>query len=112
MGNLCALLSQMGKHQEALQHAEVALTLLLGDDQPKSSSSLDGCASGESLVCVAYFNMGAEFEHLKRASEALWAYDHAHKTSIQELGEEHPLSQQITACLAELKAKTKNKKKG
>ncbi len=26
------------------------------------------------ILGVAYFNMGAEYEHLKKASEALWHY--------------------------------------
>merc|ERR1719388_280015 len=47
--NLCALLSQMGKHQEALQHAQSALKLL--------ESSPPDASNGGSLICVAYFNM-------------------------------------------------------
>merc|ERR1712066_660378 len=57
--NLCALLSQMGKHPEALNHANKALQLL------KASPPGEG-ANSESLICVAYFNMGAELEHMKR----------------------------------------------
>merc|ERR1719262_649804 len=100
--NLCALLSQMGKHPEALKHADQALQLL-----QKARSSGTESSGGESLVCVAYFNMGAEFEHMKKASEALWAYERAHESCLQELGEEHSLSQQISACLEQLKAKVK-----
>merc|ERR1719335_1032709 len=66
--NLFALLSQMGKHQEALQHAQMALSLLEANPPP------EGGSNSESMVCVAYFNMGAEFEHMKKNSEALWAY--------------------------------------
>merc|ERR1719389_1357846 len=51
--NLCALLSQMGKHTEALQHAQMALTLLEANPPGEQSSN------SESLVCVAYFNLGA-----------------------------------------------------
>merc|ERR1719407_124907 len=51
--NLCALLSQLGKHAEALTHAQTA--------SPDNSS-----AHGESLVCVAYFNLAAEYEHLRK----------------------------------------------
>merc|ERR1712217_750026 len=97
--NLCALLSQMGKHQEALQHSRRALELL------EANSPSDSTANSESMICVAYFNMGAEFEHLKKTSEALWAYQRAYDNCLTELGEEHPLSQQISGCLAQLKAK-------
>lgn len=100
--NLCALLSQMGRHQEALQHSERALKLLEADPQ-----SHDGASNSESLICVAYFNMGAEFEHLKKQSNALWAYEQAHKNCLQELGEDHPLSQQISTCRNQLKAKAR-----
>jgi tetratricopeptide (TPR) repeat protein len=100
--NLCALLSQMGKHQEALQHADRALKLLEAEPPQESSG-----ASSESLICVAYFNMGAEFEHLKKTSEAQWAYQRAYENCKNELGEDHPLSQQISSCLTQLKAKTR-----
>lgn len=99
--NLCALLSQMGKHQEALQHAQCALKLL--EENPAGAHG----SNSESLVCVAYFNMGAEFEHMKQLSEALWAYQQAHKSCVEDLGEEHPLSQQIADCLEQLRKKTK-----
>jgi len=99
--NLCALLSQMGKHTEALQHAQMALTLLEANPPGEQSSN------SESLICVAYFNMGAEYEHMKKQSEALWSYEHAYQNCLTELGEEHPLSQQISNCLAQLKSKTK-----
>lgn len=103
--NLCALLSQMGKHQEALHHAERALKLLETSPPPEASTG-----GSESLVGVAYFNMGAEYEHLKKPTEALWAYDKAYESCLAELGEEHPLSQQISGCLAQLRAKTKKSK--
>merc|ERR1719454_394878 len=59
--NLCALLSQMGKHQEALQHSQMALQLL------EANPPAEKGANSESMICVAYFNMGAEYEHLKRS---------------------------------------------
>merc|ERR550514_1307741 len=84
--NLCALLSQMGKHQEALTHAQRALKFLEANPPAESGSN------NESMICVAYFNMGAEYEHMKKTSEALWAYERAHQSCLNELGEEHPLS--------------------
>merc|ERR550532_1343979 len=61
--NLCALLSQMGKHQEALSHAERALKILEAGPPPEHGP--EG-GNAESLISVAYFNMGAEYEHLKK----------------------------------------------
>lgn len=97
--NMCALLSQMGKHTEALGHAQKALQLLQAQD-PMSGGQ------GESLICVAYFNMGAEYEHLRKYTEAVWAYQRAHESCLTELGEAHPLSVQISDCLKQLKSKT------
>mmetsp|Transcript_5642 Transcript_5642/g.13261 ORF Transcript_5642/g.13261 Transcript_5642/m.13261 type:complete len:261 (-) Transcript_5642:384-1166(-) len=99
--NLCALLSQMGKHQEALVHAQKALSLL------EASPPTENTGNSESLVCVAYFNMGAEFEHLRRTKEALWAYRRAYDSCLSELGEEHALSKQIYSCLTSIQAKIK-----
>eukprot|EP00933_Yihiella_yeosuensis_P065076 TRINITY_DN68703_c0_g1_i1.p1 TRINITY_DN68703_c0_g1~~TRINITY_DN68703_c0_g1_i1.p1 ORF type:complete len:267 (-),score=67.15 TRINITY_DN68703_c0_g1_i1:95-895(-) len=111
--NLCALLSQMGKHQEALGHAETSIKLLeaAGPTQASADSSrlAAGSTNSESLVCVAYFNMGAEYEHLKKPNEALWAYQRAHESCLTELGDEHPLSQQIATCLQQLQGKAKKK---
>jgi tetratricopeptide (TPR) repeat protein len=102
--NLCALLSQMGKHQEALHHAQLALNMIEAQGPQQGGES-----NGESMICVAYFNIGAEYEHMKKTSEALWAYDRAYQSCLNELGEEHPLSQQISGCLAQLKAKSSKK---
>lgn len=116
--NLCALLSQMGKHQEALGHAERARQLLeAGQGQSQSQqlppdgpiAQMEGSTNSESLICVAYFNMGAEYEHLRKPSDALWHYERAYESCQQELGEQHPLSQQISACLVQLKGKPKKK---
>jgi len=101
--NLCALLSQMGKHQEALQHAQVAQKLLEDAPPPEQPAG----ANSESMICVAFFNMGAEYEHLKKNQEALWAYEKAYQSCQNELGEDHPLSQQIASCLQQLRAKAK-----
>jgi len=104
--NLCALLSQMGKHGEALQHSKRALTLLKASPPEVQS----GAGNSESLICVAYFNMGAELEHLRKPAEALSAYQNAYSSCMSELGEDHALSKQISSCLQQLKAKvTKSK---
>jgi len=115
--NLCALLSQMGKHQEALSHAEKALKLLedahqsLQEAPPRPADGpVAGSTNSESLICVAYFNMGAEYEHLKKPNDALWHYQRAHESCVQELGEEHPLTKQISACLEQLQGGRSKKK--
>lgn len=102
--NLCALKSQMGKHAEALEHADRARKLLEANPPGETGSN------SESLICVAYFNMGAEYEHMKNQSEALYAYQRAYDSCLSELGEEHALSQQISSCLEQLKGRKKERK--
>lgn len=103
--NLCALLSQMGKHPDALGHAQRALQLLQ-NVEPNDSDT-----QGESLICVAYFNMGAEYEHMRKWTEAIWSYQRAHESCLSELGEEHPLSVQIKSCLQQLRQSQKGPKR-
>lgn len=81
--NMCAVLSQLGKHQEALEHAQEALiTLQEGFIQGKhttegktsegdtSSSRLDRI----SVMCIAYHNVGVEQEFLKDYAESVASY--------------------------------------
>jgi tetratricopeptide (TPR) repeat protein len=103
--NLCALLSQLGKHAEALVHAQTALQLLQTASPDNSSSH------GESLVCVAYFNLAAEYEHLRKWTEAYWAYQRAHESCIADLGEEHALTAKIGRCLLQVKEKLHKRNK-
>merc|ERR1711937_1062739 len=91
--NLCALLAQT-----ALQ--------LLQTASPDNSSS-----HGESLVCVAYFNLAAEYEQLRKWTEAYWAYQRAHESCIADLGEEHALTAKIGRCLLQVKEKLHKRNK-
>jgi hypothetical protein len=84
---------------DALGHAQKALKLLQVAE-PSSSST-----AGESLICVAYFNMAAEYEHLKMWTEAYWAYQRAIETATVDLGEEHPLTTKISKCIQQVKEK-------
>ncbi|POM58517.1 Hypothetical protein PHPALM_36820 [Phytophthora palmivora] len=82
--NMCAVLSQLGKHQEALEHAQEALiTLQEGFIHTKhttdtttdngvdpSSSRLDRI----SVMCIAYHNIGVEQEFLKDCAESVASY--------------------------------------
>eukprot|EP00391_Amoebophrya_sp_Ameob2_P005194 CAMPEP_0178990930 /NCGR_PEP_ID=MMETSP0795-20121207/5238_1 /TAXON_ID=88552 /ORGANISM="Amoebophrya sp., Strain Ameob2" /LENGTH=370 /DNA_ID=CAMNT_0020682567 /DNA_START=324 /DNA_END=1437 /DNA_ORIENTATION=+ len=110
--NLCALLSQMSMHEKALYHAQKALHFLppVGEG---SSSRTQGSSDpekatkqqDESLTPVAYFNMGAEYEHLKYYVEALDAYEQAYEACLSELGSAHALTSKIAASVKQLKKK-------
>lgn len=71
--NLCAVLSLIGKHEIAYSHALKALTFLQAEiidrkeSNPKGSEIkpfMDRCA----VLCIAYHNLAAELEFLKRVN--------------------------------------------
>ncbi|CAD7973958.1 unnamed protein product [Amoebophrya sp. A25] len=115
--NLCALLSQMSMHDKALYHAQKALQLLQGAGavagaEGKGENGAGAAAppagkeqQSESLTPVAYFNMGAEYEHLKYYHEALEAYENAYQSCLSELGSGHALTSKIAASVKQLKKK-------
>ncbi|CAD7938566.1 unnamed protein product [Amoebophrya sp. A120] len=122
--NLCALLSQMSMHEKALYHAQKAIKFLQQDearrkellrrqeeDGPAASDQQTEAAvqaaaatrQDESLTPVAYFNMGAEYEHLKYYTEALEAYGQAYEACLSELGAGHALTSKILDSIKQLK---------
>lgn len=65
---------------------------------------------GESLLPVAYFNMGAEYEHLRYFGEALQAYESAFEACLEELGSGHALTSKISSSVKQMKRKTAESK--
>lgn len=69
--NICAVLSQLSKHEQALEHAMAAIILLqeemlnsmLKPDTPKPTKNK------YSILAIAYHNMGVEQEFMKRVIE-------------------------------------------
>lgn len=99
--NLCAVLSQLGKHAQALEQAQAALIILqeefyLAKQAPSpdpqalrkassSSSSSSADATGQatssgqqldrvSVMCIAYHNIGVEQEFLKDYANSVVSY--------------------------------------
>jgi hypothetical protein len=60
---------------------------------------------------VAYFNLAAEYEHLRKWTEAYWAYQRAHEVCLADLGEEHALTAKIGRCLLQVKEKLHKRNK-
>lgn len=83
--NTCAVLSQIGRHQGALEHAQSALILLQeelfggatsggggsgaagGGDQPPRADRI-------AVLAIAYHNMGVEQEFLRKFEHSLQSY--------------------------------------
>ncbi|KAJ0401340.1 hypothetical protein P43SY_007909 [Pythium insidiosum] len=102
--NMCAVLSQLGKHQSALQHAQSALILLHEElqvgggatnqhggvsrlDSPVrvDASKLDRIA----VLGIAYHNVGVEHEFLKCWDLSLQSYRKGVELTSRFLGESH-----------------------
>lgn len=109
--NMCAVLSQLGRHAQALEHGQAALILL---QEELFSPSADG---GEkelnndriAVLAIAYHNIGVEQEYLKKMSAAFRSYKKG-----TELAEAHLGDHGITVTLRNslLAAKTALTKKG
>ena len=70
--NICAILSQMGKHELALQHSMKAL-ILIQDELITKIMSLEeegkevkGPEDRLTVLCIAYHNIAVEQEFLKQ----------------------------------------------
>ncbi|KAF4739523.1 hypothetical protein FOZ62_026619, partial [Perkinsus olseni] len=120
--NMCALLSEMGDHQQAVVgllvwgyegsvvaakiHAKTALMIL---KQQRKDLEVSECGppplpvkGPKPLICTAFFNLACEYEHLRKESEAMEAYLRAYEFALDELGLHHSLVHQIQSCLKHL----------
>jgi tetratricopeptide (TPR) repeat protein len=109
--NLCAVYSQIGKHDSALSYAMQAVIILqesvLGvlDDEIKVKELAP-------VLVVAYHNMAVELEYLKRNSEALMMYGKAVKFAEEYLGEGHAVIENVKSVYQNaLREEAKRKKK-
>ena len=125
--NLCAILSQLGRHGAALQHARSALAILTSQRRNSSptgvhaplaeegSKGTTGSASiannaSSSLVCVALHNIAVEWEFLHKLEKACEAYDEALLVAEESLGPSHgttlAIAQSFKQCREALERKT------
>ena len=104
--NLCAVLSQLGRHSVALEQAQAALILLQEELFSQVIAPLRGIGSTPSLndladkiavLSIAYHNAGVEQEHLKRFDAALQSYSKASELSELHLGEDHEIARTLGA---------------
>ena len=78
--NMCAVLSQLSKHKEALQHVLLSITLLQDEflnlgppeknidyNEKKDEENPKGNIEDRvSVLAIAYHNLGVELEYLQR----------------------------------------------
>lgn len=98
--NICACQSQLGRHTEALEHAQAAL-ILLQDELFSSSSGMEAEGPPKERVAVmaiAYHNVAVEQEYLKKYDLAIQSYTKAKEIAEKHLGP----NQGITAVLKDV----------
>ena len=107
--NLCATLSKLKRHSEALQQAQRALLKAYEALTPKLTSreELEQQELQEevSLLCIAYHNQGVEHEHLKNFLAAYQAYARGNKWAYKFLGPSHQLGNLLHRAALLVKAK-------
>ncbi|TYZ67287.1 hypothetical protein PybrP1_007224, partial [[Pythium] brassicae (nom. inval.)] len=120
--NICAVLSQLGKHQQALEQAQEALIILqeeffLAKQPPsgaKGASTAQSDSKGEgalapqssvsstsqpqqqadraAVMCIAYHNIGVEQEFLKDYANSVASYKKGVGLAEQYLGVDHAIA--------------------
>lgn len=91
--NICAIYSELGRHETALGYALRALHIMRDSYLPSSNLT--------TTMVIGYHNAGAEYEYLNQRNEAIESYTTGYLLSRDELGEEHPLTNSLRTSLEE-----------
>eukprot|EP00752_Nemacystus_decipiens_P011214 g9965.t1 len=97
--NTCAVLSQIGRHQGALEHAQSAL-ILLQEELFGGGAAIAGVGVGDqppradriAVLAIAYHNMGVEQEFLKKFEHSLQSYRKGVEVAQKYLGGNHAVT--------------------
>merc|ERR1711934_1190549 len=104
--NICACQSQLGRHNEALEHAQAAL-ILLQDELFSSGGGRNEQAPPKERVAVmaiAYHNVAVEQEYLKKYELSIQSYRKALEIAEKHLGPD----QGITYVLKDVSTKARH----
>lgn len=92
--NICSVLSKLGKHDKANQHALMALELI----SAKLNQHPDTVTHDDYMVlAMAYHNVAVEREYLKDWDHAAMAYKQGYQVAKRILGEDHPFAETLNA---------------
>ena len=91
--NACAVLSQLGRHQTALEHAQSALILLQEEllSPPGAAATAAPQADRIAVLAIAYHNIGVEQEFLKRFEQSILSYKKGVEVAERYLGAKHAI---------------------
>jgi tetratricopeptide (TPR) repeat protein len=92
--NLCAVLSQLGRHDEALQHSQAALQLLQDElfGGPGGAAAAAQKPDRIAVLAIAYHNLGVEHEFLLQFTASLKAYTKGVEIASVYLGADHGIT--------------------
>ena len=103
--NACAVLSQLGRHQTAMEHAQSALILL--QEELLSPPGVVGAAPPKAdriaVLAIAYHNLGVEQEFLKRYEQSVLSYSKGVEVAERYLGPKHAICITLRNSLAAAK---------
>lgn len=97
------MLSQLGKHQTALEHAQNALILLqeeLLSPPGASGAGQPPQADRIAVLAIAYHNIGVEQEFLKKFDQSVLSYRKGVEVAERYLGAKHPIAITLKNSLA------------
>jgi tetratricopeptide (TPR) repeat protein len=94
--NLCAVLSQLGRHREALEHSQQAL-MLLQEELFADGASARAAQKPDriAVLAICYHNIGVECEFLKHYQASLQAYTKGVEIASVYLGATHGITQTL-----------------
>ena len=105
--NICAVLSQLNKHELALNHAMSAVILLQemmlrrrldpqAAEEDEEFASVDaGSKDRTAVLAIAYHNMGVEQEFLRSYPAAILSYKKAVNFAEKHLGPDDGITQNL-----------------
>ncbi|CAG9325072.1 unnamed protein product [Blepharisma stoltei] len=93
--NICAIYSQLGEHNKALEFSIEALDIL-NSCHDKNENLLE-------TLMIAYHNVGTEYEYLNQKKNALNIYRKGYGLSLKYLGEDHDLTETLKIGLENAK---------
>lgn len=107
--NACAVLSQLGRHQSALEHSQQALILLQEELSrvvgPMATDDAPPRADRIAVLAIAYHNVGVEQEFLKKYENSIKSYRTGVEVAERYLGPEHAITTTLrNSCVAARRA--------
>ena len=120
--NMCAVLSQLGRHAGALEHAQSALILLqeelftgagIGGDSAVGSGGaapVSQKVDRVAVLAIAYHNIGVEQEFLKRLDQSLHSYRKGVEIAETHLGHDHGITITIRSSYIAAKRAVANRR--